>query len=96
MNSFRHKIRSDAQSLRANFSAYSPTRCDFNLHISQNIMNLQHIQCLVLRKSMWRDICTQDYVHFHETNYFVKAANLGFPYDLRKIHGFYEIKNIVT
>ena len=44
---------------------------------------------------MWRDIYIQVYVQFHETKYFVKAANLRFPYYSVKIHGFYEMKNFV-
>ena len=95
-SSFRHKILSGAQSLSANFSTYSSKRSDFNLHTSQNIMNLQHIQWSCSKHSIIeRDMYVQVYVHFHEIKYFVKAANLKFPFYSRKIRGFYEIKDFV-
>ena len=50
---------------------------------------------LALNSSIERDMYVQVYVHFHEIKYFVKAANLKFPFYSSKIHGFYEIKDFV-
>ena len=72
---------------------YSSKPSDFNLHTFQDIMNLQQHEFngLALNNSIECNMHFQ----FHEIKYFIKAANLRFPFYFVKIYSFYEIKSFV-